>query len=160
MARPPLAPPLQAARAIATPIKQPLALGLALLLGGCISAPPEPGQRAAGPGDCLRKVQIDQLAGALRRCNAVVTALPQEAQPRNDRALLYSLAGNNAAACRDSFAAAELLKRQRTPKPDPLLVEEVNLRRRNCQRLAQGRPLTTPPATAAPSPAKPAAATP
>lgn len=147
-------------RAIATPTRCSLALGLALLLGGCISAPPEPGQRAAGPGDCLRKVQIDQLEEALQRCNAVVTALPQEAQARNDRALLHSLAGNNAAACRDSFAAAELMKRQRTSRPDPVLVEEIKLRQRSCLKLAKGRPLTTPPKAASPLPATPAAARP
>jgi hypothetical protein len=105
-------------------------------------------------------VQIDDLEGALQRCNAVVAALPQEAQPRNDRALLHSLAGNNAAACRDSFAAAELLKRQRTTRPDPVLVEDIKLRRSSCLRLANRRPLTTPPTTAAPSPATPGAATP
>ncbi len=105
-------------------------------------------------------MQIDQLELALQRCNAVVAALPQEAQARNDRALLHSLAGNNAAACRDSFAAAELLKRQQTSRPDPVLVEEINLRRRSCQTLAKGRPFTTPPKAAAPSRATPAAATP
>jgi endonuclease/exonuclease/phosphatase (EEP) superfamily protein YafD len=131
-----------------------------LLLGGCISAPPEPGQRIAAPGDCLRKVEIAQLDAALQRCNAVVAALPNEPQPRNDRALLHSLAGNNAAACRDSFAAAALLKRQGSKRPDAVLVEEIQLRQRSCQRLAQRRPITTPPATAAPSPAAPAAATP
>ena len=87
-------------------------------MGGCVSAPPEPGQRAATPGDCLRKVQIDQLDAALQRCNAVVTALPDDPQPRNDRSLLYSLAGNNAAACRDSFKAAELLERSRPRRGD------------------------------------------
>ena len=131
-----------------------------MLLGGCISAPPEPGQRIVGQGDCLRKVQIAQIDGAIQRCNAVVAALPNEPQPRNDRALLHSLAGNNAAACRDSFAAAELLKRQGSKRPDAVLVEEIQLRQRSCQRLAQRRPITTPPATAAPSPAAPAAATP
>jgi endonuclease/exonuclease/phosphatase (EEP) superfamily protein YafD len=131
-----------------------------LLLGGCISAPPEPGQRIAAPGDCLRKVEIAQLDTAVQRCNAVVAALPNEPQPRNDRALLHSLAGNNTAACRDSFAAAALLKRQGSKRPDAVLVEEIQLRQRSCQRLAQRRPITTPPATAAPSPAAPAAATP
>ena len=131
-----------------------------MLLGGCISAPPEPGQRIAAPGDCLRKVEIAQLDAALQRCNAVVAALPNEPQPRNDRALLHSLAGNNAAACRDSFAAAALLKRQGSKRPDAVLVEEIQLRQRSCQRLAQRRPITTPPATGAPSPAAPAAATP
>jgi len=137
-----------------------LALGLALLLGGCLSAPPEPGQRIAAPGDCLRQVRIAELDAALQRCNAVVAALPNEPQPRNDRALLHSLAGNNAAACRDSVAAANLLKRQGSQRHDAVLVEEIQLRQRSCQRLAQRRPLTTPPATAAPSPAAPAAATP
>ena len=129
-------------------------------MGGCVSAPPEPGQRAATPGDCLRKVQIDQLDAALQRCNAVVTALPDDPQPRNDRSLLYSLAGNNAAACRDSFKAAELLERQRKvhrqdpdqgPPPDRVLAEEISLRQRSCRRL------TSRPAAAAPSPVRPAA---
>ncbi len=129
-------------------------------MGGCVSAPPEPGQRAATPGDCLRKVQIDQLDAALQRCNAVVTALPDDPQPRNDRSLLYSLAGNNAAACRDSFKAAELLERQRKvhrqdpdqgPPPDRVLAEEISLRQRSCRRL------TNRPTAAAPSPVRPAA---
>jgi endonuclease/exonuclease/phosphatase (EEP) superfamily protein YafD len=105
-------------------------------------------------------VRIAELDAALQRCNAVVAALPGEPQPRNDRALLHSLAGNNAAACRDSVAAAGLLNRQRKQQPDAVLVEEIQLRQRSCQRLAQRRPLTTPPTTAAPSPAAPAAATP
>ena len=129
-------------------------------MGGCVSAPTEPVQRAATPGDCLRKVQIDQLDAALQRCNAVVTALPDDPQPRNDRSLLYSLAGNNAAACRDSFKAAELLERQRKvhrqdpdqgPPPDRVLAEEISLRQRSCRRL------TNRPTAAAPSPVRPAA---
>ena len=129
-------------------------------MGGCVSAPPEPGQRVAAPGDCLRKVQIDELDAALQRCNAVVAALPDDPQPRNDRALLYSLTGNNAAACRDSFKATELLERQRKvhrsdpkqgPPPDRVLADEISLRQRSCRRL------TNRPAAAAPSPVTPAA---
>ena len=129
-------------------------------MGGCVSAPPEPGQRVAAPGDGLRKVQIDELDAALQRCNAVVTALPDDPQPRNDRSLLYSLTGNNAAACRDSFKAAELLEQQRKahrsdpkqgPPPDRVLADEISLRQRSCERL------TNRPAAAAPSPVTPAA---
>ena len=119
-----------------------------LLLGGCVSAPPDPGQRVLAPGDCLRKIQIEQLGEAIQRCNAVVAALPQDPQPRNDRALLHSLAGDNAAACRDSLAAAALLARQpRQTRRDPLVVDEIAMRRNSCLRL------TTPRATGAPSPA-------
>jgi len=105
-------------------------------------------------------VQIDELDAALQRCNAVVTALPNDPQPRNDRSLLYSLTGNNAAACRDSFKAAELLEQQRKvhrsdpkqgPPPDRVLADEISLRQRSCERL------TNRPAAAAPSPVTPAA---
>ena len=91
---------------------------------------------------------------------AIDYAVPIGAGDASVAGLLHSLAGNNAAACRDSFAAAELLKRQQTSRPDPVLVEEINLRRRSCQALAKGRPFTTPPKAAAPSRATPAAATP
>ena len=131
---------------------RPSALGLAvlLLLGGCVSAPPDPGKRVLAPGDCLRKIEINQLGEAIRRCNAVVAAMPQDPQPRNDRALLHSLAGDNAEACRDSLAAAALLARQpKGSQRDRLMVEEIAMRRRSCLRL------TTRPAAAAPSPAKP-----
>jgi hypothetical protein len=75
----------------------------------------------------------------------VVDAYPQHPQPRNERALLHSLAGDNKAACNDSRAAAALLKRlPKPPAPDPLLVEEIDLRAESC------RQLTTAPTTDAP----------
>jgi len=104
---------------------------------------------------------MQTLEKAIRRCDAVVAAHPDQPQPRNERALLLSLAGRNRAACRDSLAAAERLERvPRQPAPDPLLVEEIQLRRKSCQTwLAGSTPaVTTPPAAGAPSAAAPAAA--
>ena len=114
-----------------------------------MSAPSDPTTTLPGLGDCLRQVEIKRLKRAIERCNGVVEAHPQQPQPRNERALLHSLAGNNQAACRDSHAAERLLKQlPKTPAPDPLLVEEIQLRAQSC------RTLTKPPEADAPSPAK------
>jgi|Laugresu1bdmlbsd_1035121.scaffolds.fasta_scaffold11939_2 hypothetical protein len=135
--------------ASATPINGK-ALGTAatvafMLLTGCVSTPADPTTTLPGLGDCLNQVEMKKLRRALARCNEVVDAHPQQPQPRNERALLHSLTGDNKAACSDSLAAAELLKRlPKTPAPDPILVEEIQLRAKSCQVL------TTGPATAAP----------
>lgn len=113
-----------------------------------MSAPSDPTSTLPGLDDCLRQVEIKRLKKALRRCDDVVKAHPQQPQPRNERALLHSLAGDHQAACRDSLAAQTLLKQlPKAAAPDPLLVEEIELRARSC------RTLTTAPATGAPSPA-------
>jgi len=99
-----------------------------------------------------------KLEQAIRHCDAVVAAHPQLPQPRNERALLLSLAGRNRAACRDSEAAAQLLARApRSPAVDPQLVEEVELRLQSCRAWKRSREqaLTTPPAADAPSAAAP-----
>ena len=117
-----------------------------MLLGGCYDPAPDP--RSSGPGvdDCLRNVQMDQLTEAIGRCDAVVSAHPNAPQPRNERALLHSLAGQTEASCIDSRAAAALLQRQhKAVSQDAVLVEEIHLRMRSCQ------PLTNPPAAGAPS---------
>jgi len=112
-----------------------LASAVGGLLGGC-AAPPPPREQVKGPArdECLREVRLDGLKGALERCDAVVAAYPRDPQPRNERALLQSLAGNRVAACRDS-AAAEALLRQAAPerRADPQLVEEIRIRAAGCR---------------------------
>ena len=118
------------------------------MLGGCVSGPADPMTAAPGLGDCLRRVQMNDIQQALERCNSVVEAHPNHPQPRNERALLHSQAGNNATACRDSLAAAKLLKQlPAQPPADPLLVEEIELRAKSCGLI------TNAPAADAPSPA-------
>lgn len=117
-----------------------------MLLGGCFSPTEDPTTRLPGLGDCLRQVEMRKLARAIERCNDVVAAHPRHPQPRNERALLHSLAGDNKAACSDSRAAAALLARiPKSPPLDPLLSEEIQLRLTSC------RQLTTAPANASPS---------
>ena len=118
------------------------------LLGGCVASPADPSAALPGLGDCLRRVQMNSLQQALERCNSVVEAHPNQPQPRNERALLHSLAGDNTTACRDSLAAAKLLKAlPAKPAPDPLLVEEIELRAKSCRRITSAQ------AADAPSPA-------
>lgn len=121
------------------------ALAGALLLGGCISAPVDPTTTRIGLGDCLHQVEMKRLQRALKRCDAVVEAYPKHPQPRNERALLHSLKGDNQAACRDSLAAARLLRRlPKQPAPDPLMVEEIRLRDTSCRKLTTARAATAP----------------
>ena len=118
------------------------------LLGGCVSGPADPTTTLPGLGDCLRQVEIKRLHRAIERCDSVVEAHPNHPQPRNERALLHSLAGDNKTACRDSLAAAKLLKLlPAQPPADPLLVEEIELRAKSC------RLITNAPTADAPSPA-------
>ena len=117
-----------------------------MLLGGCFSPTEDPTTRLPGLGECLRQVEMRKLGRAIERCNDVVAAHPRHPQPRNERALLHSLAGDNKAACSDSRAAAALLVRfPKSPPLDPLLTEEIQLRLKSC------RQLTTAPADASPS---------
>ena len=126
-----------------------LALLTALLLGGCVGAPVDPTKTPLGVGDCLKQVQMKRLRRSLERCDAVVAAYPQHPQPRNERALLQTLKGDNQAACKDSLTAARLLERfPKQPALDPLLVEEIGIRKASCSSI------TTAPAGSAPSRAK------
>lgn len=83
-------------------------------------------------GDCLHRIDLDQLKEALQRCDRVVLAFPQHPQPRNERFLLHALMGQDKAACRDIAEADRLARRQ--PKGlDPLLQEELKLRLASCR---------------------------
>ena len=131
------------------------ALAALLLLAGCGRDPvAEQGPKGPRADGCLQRVSIAKLEKAIRQCDAVVAAHAQDPQPRNERALLLSLAGRNRAACRDSLAAAALLaKRPASPPADPMMVEDIQLRNKSCLawRQSRGMVLTTPPAGDAPS---------
>lgn len=107
-----------------------LSLGV-LLLGGCAEA--DLPQRSVQRDDCLREVRLDQLQQALHRCDQVVAQYPQDPAPRNERSLLLALAGNDQAACREIEAAHRLAAKPSAGRLDPLLVSELEMRRRSCQ---------------------------
>jgi hypothetical protein len=89
-------------------------------------------QRSVQPDDCLRDMQLDQLQQALKRCDQVVARYPQDPAPRNERALLLSLNGQDQAACREIEAAHALARQARPGSVDPLLASELKMRRQSC----------------------------
>ena len=105
--------------------------GLLLLAGGCAEEPLP--QRQVRSDDCLQTVQLDQLKEQIRRCDAVVAAFPTNPGPLNDRYLLHSLAGNEAAACADINRAAALARSKPPASLDPQLRTDLNLRQQLCR---------------------------
>jgi hypothetical protein len=105
--------------------------GLLLLAGGCAEEPLP--QRQVRSDDCLQTVQLDQLTEQIRRCDAVVAAFPTNPGPLNDRYLLHSLAGNEAAACADINRAAALARSKSPASLGPQLRTDLNLRQQLCR---------------------------
>jgi len=102
-----------------------------VLLQACSEA--ELPQRSVQADDCLRDVQLEQLPQALKRCDQVVARYPRDPAPRNERALLLSLNGQDQAACREIEAAHDLARQARPGSVDPLLASELRMRRQSCQ---------------------------
>jgi hypothetical protein len=107
-----------------------LVLSLALI-GGCAEEPLP--QRRLSQDDCLRELRLDGLELALRRCDRVVAAFPQEPQPLNERFLIHTLRGETEKACQDIAAAAKLAARRSGKALDPLLLQDLRLRVASCR---------------------------
>ncbi|MEB3322935.1 MAG: hypothetical protein VKI81_08940 [Synechococcaceae cyanobacterium] len=113
----------------ALPLLAVLLLPAALL--GCAEEPlPE---RRITREDCLREVKLDRLKEAIERCDKVVAAFPADPAPLNDRFLLHTLAGNEAAACRDVARAVTLARKLPAKDLDPLLRNDLKLREASCR---------------------------
>jgi hypothetical protein len=89
-------------------------------------------QRSLQADDCLRDVNVQQLPQAIKRCDQVVARFPRDPAPRNERALLLSLNGQDQAACRESAAALTLARQARAGSVDPLLTSELTMRHQSC----------------------------
>ena len=111
-----------------------------LLTSGC-SEEPLP-QRQVRSDDCLQNVNLAQLNEQIRRCDGVVAAFPTNPVPLNDRYLLHSLAGNEAAACADIARASTLARAKPPGSLDAQLRTELKLRQELCQD-PKGTPATT-----------------
>ncbi|MCP9836444.1 hypothetical protein KBY84_02910 [Cyanobium sp. N.Huapi 1H5] len=116
----------------------PLGLLLIVLLGGCAEEPLP--QRPITREDCLRTVKLEDLPGALRQCDRVVAAFPKDPGPLNERFLLHTLAGNTTAACRDIARATVLAAAVPKNKLDPILRQDLEVRRSSCADDAPARP--------------------
>lgn len=104
---------------------------LLALLVGCAEEPLP--QRRLTVDDCLRHVDVDQIKEVIQRCDEVVRSFPREPQPLNERFLLHSLAGDDAAACRDIAKATELARKVPQNKLDRLLRNDLKLRAASCR---------------------------
>jgi hypothetical protein len=102
----------------------------ALLLQACGES--DLPQRSLQADDCLREVNLQQLPQAIRRCDQVVARFPRDPAPRNERALLLSLNGQDQAACRESAAALALARQASPGSVDPLLASELRMRHQGC----------------------------
>ncbi len=125
-------------RARLHPAIGPLGLLLIVLLGGCAEEPLP--QRPITREDCLRTVKLEDLPGALRQCDRVVAAFPKDPGPLNERFLLHTLAGNTTAACRDIARATVLAAAVPKNKLDPILRQDLEVRRSSCADGAPARP--------------------
>ena len=121
--------PLKSARPLLTALL--LVAGLGFVLAGCVEEPlPE---RRITPGDCLIDLRLSALPRSLQRCDKVVAAFPGDPTPLNDRFLIHSLLGDDAAACRDIRRAVQLAQRRPAGTLDPLLRRELNQRLASCR---------------------------
>ena len=85
-------------------------------------------------------VRLDDLRSSLKRCDRVVAAFPREPQPLNERFLLHSLNGQEAAACRDIRRAAVLAGQIPPARLDRLLRRDLQLRLASCSDGDTARP--------------------
>jgi len=105
-----------------------------LLLGALVGCAEEPlPQRRLTVDDCLRHVELDRIKQAIQRCDEVVKAFPREPQPLNERFLLHSLSGDDAAACRDIAAAVKLAQKVPQARLDRLMRNDLKLRSESCR---------------------------
>ncbi|MFM7086792.1 MAG: hypothetical protein ACKOXO_07380 [Cyanobium sp.] len=109
------------------------ALAIPLLLGlvGCAEEPLP--QRGLSVDNCLTRVELKQLETALKRCDQVVEAFPKQPQPLNERFVLHSLRGDEAAACRDIARAVVLARAIPPQRLDRVLLRELAMRQASCR---------------------------
>ena len=101
------------------------------LAAGCTEEPlPE---RKLSKDDCLQEVRLDALDQALKRCDQVVAAFPNDPAPLNERFLIHTLRGEPQKACRDITAATKLARAIPADKIDPLLRNDLRLRSKSCR---------------------------
>lgn len=98
---------------------------------GCAEEPLP--QRGLSVDDCLTRVELKQLETALKRCDQVVEAFPKQPQPLNERFVLHSLRGDEAAACRDIARAVVLARAIPPQRLDRVLLRELAMRQASCR---------------------------
>ena len=97
-----------------------------LILCGCGSGTPD-------AESCLADVEANALNRALKHCDRVVTAHPEDPRPLNDRFLLHTLLQNKTAACQDIRKADQLLRQGSLNGSYKDLSDEIQVRLDSCR---------------------------
>lgn len=119
-------------------------VALAVLLTACAEEPlPE---KKVSSDDCLSEVRMGQLKEALKRCDQVVAAYPNDPLPLNERYVLHTLAEDDKAACRDLAKALDLARRIPVGQLDPILRHDLRIRRADCVSAGLGAGMAPSPA--------------
>lgn len=107
-----------------------LALALSLGLSGCNNtAGPESALR---PDDCMKATNVNALPAAIQACNAVIRAYPHHPLPFKDRALLWSLSGNDIRACQDLKRSLALVRHRVADHGSQQLRSDLRISLRAC----------------------------
>ena len=76
---------------------------------------------------------MDDLKLMVERCDEAIDQTPEQADLHRDRALVLTLLGDQAKACKDVEDALSLLNRSSQPV-DPMLLHELQVRQTNCKQ--------------------------
>ena len=76
---------------------------------------------------------MDDLKLMVERCDEAIDQTPEQADLHRDRALVLTLLGDQAKACKDVEDALSLLNRSRQPI-DPMLLHELQVRQTTCKQ--------------------------
>ena len=82
---------------------------------------------------CLGGFRMDDLKLMVERCDEAIEQTPDQADLHRDRALVLTLLGDQAKACKDVDVALSLLKRSGQPV-DPMLQHELQVRQSTCKQ--------------------------
>lgn len=109
-----------------------LALLLALGLAGCSDT--EPTGPKLHPDDCLKTMSLATLPAAIKACNAVIQTYPRDPLPLKDRALLWSLKGDEVRACHDLHQALVLAAKPTSTTTNQRILDDLSISLRACPR--------------------------
>lgn len=88
------------------------------------------------PEDCLKAMTLATLPAAIQACDAVVRAYPRDPLPRRDRALLWSLQGQEIRACQDLEQARSLAAQPPTSADARRILADVMVSLKSCRNRA------------------------
>lgn len=104
-----------------------------LLAGGiCGCGGPETTGPTHHPDDCMKATRLDALPAAIQACDAVVRAYPDDPRPRKDRALVWSLRGDEVRACADLNQALDLTETQPAGPTRTRMRSDLQISLRSC----------------------------